>query len=96
MNLESLRHLLSSYLATREAIGLKDRRHRKVLEDFLQYVAKAKPAGPIPAQMVVDWACSTPHSDAVASQSFRFRIARAFLIHVKTVFPETETLHISI
>ena len=67
MNLESLRHMLDSYLATREAIGLKDRRHRKLLEDFLQHVAKEKPAGPIPAQMVVDWACSTPRPDAAAS-----------------------------
>ena len=42
MNLESLRHMLDSYLATREAIGLKDRRHRKLLEDFLQHVAKGE------------------------------------------------------
>lgn len=90
MNLENLHHMLNSYLATREAIGLKDRRHRKLLEDFLRHVAKEQPAGPIPAQQVVDWACSTPHPDAIASQSFRFRIARAFLIHVKTVVPETE------
>jgi integrase/recombinase XerD len=90
MNLENLHHILNSYLTTREAIGLKDRHHRKLLEDFLQYVSKEQPAGPIPAQLVVDWACSTPHPDAIASQSFRFRIARAFLIHVKTVLPETE------
>lgn len=90
MNLESLADMLNSYLTTREAIGLKDRRHRKLLEDFLQHVSKEQPAGPIPAQLVVDWACSTPHPDAIASQSFRFRIARAFLIYVKTVVPETE------
>jgi hypothetical protein len=68
----------------------RPRVHRTLLKEFLQYVAKQKPDGPIPAQMVVDWACSTPHADAVASQSFRLSIARAFLIHVKTVFPETE------
>ena len=90
MNLESLDPMLNRYLATREAVGLKDRRHRKLLKEFLEYVAKQKPDGPIPAQMVVDWACSTPHADAVASQSFRLSIARAFLIHVKTVFPEAE------
>lgn len=90
MSLENLHVILSSYLATRKAIGLKDRRHRKLLDDFLDHVARKNPGGPIPAQLAVDWACSTPDSDAVASQAFRLGIARGFLTHVKTVLPETE------
>jgi len=90
MKQEDLHHLLNCYLATREAIGLKDRRHRKLLEDFLQHAAKKQPAGPISAQLVVDWAYSTAHSEAFASQAFRLSTARGFLTYVKTVFPETE------
>ena len=90
MNLEHLHQMLTRYLATREAIGFKDRRHRKLLEDFLQHIARKQPGGPISAQLAVDWACSTPHPDAVASRAFRLSVARGFLTHVKSVLPETE------
>jgi integrase/recombinase XerD len=90
MSNETLRFMLNSYLATRKAIGLKDRRHRKLLEDFLGHLAKIESTGPILAQLAVDWAGATPHSDAVASQSHRLSVARGFLIHLKSVFPETE------
>ncbi len=90
MTLENLQFILNSYLATREAVGLKDRRHRELLEDLLEHLAKKPSAGPIPAQLIVDWACSTPDPDAVASQCARLSIARGFLTHVKSVFPETE------
>jgi integrase len=90
MNLENLRHMLNSYLAIREAIGLKDKRHRKLIEDFLQHVARKQAAGPFPAQLAVDWACLTLRPDAVAGRAFRLSVVRGFLTHVKTVFPETE------
>ena len=90
MNLEDLRHLLNSYLGTREAIGLKNRRHRKLLEDFLQYISNQQAVGPFPARLAVDWACSTLRPDAVAGQAFRLTIVRGFLTYLKTVFPETE------
>lgn len=89
MKLEDPHHMLNCYLTTREAIGLKDRRHRKLLEDFLQHTATKQPAGPIPVQLVVDWACSTSHPDAFAGQAFRLSTARGFLTYLKTVFPET-------
>jgi integrase len=90
MNPEKLHHLLNNYLATRDAIGLKDRRHRKLLDDFLAHVVRKLSAGPVPAQLAVDWACSTTDSDALASQAFRLSVVRGFLTYVKTVLPETE------
>src|SRR5262249_14131618 len=88
MNVQGLYKILNDYLAVREAIGLKDRRHKAVLEDLLRHIAR-RPA-PIAAQVVVDWACSTPHPEALASQAFRLRVARSVRAYVKTIDPETE------
>lgn len=92
MSSRDLYAILNDYLATRAAMGLKDRWQRKLLEGFLERVAAEQANGPITAQLAVAWACATSRTDAVASQSFRLSVVRGFLTHVRTVIPETELL----
>jgi integrase/recombinase XerD len=90
MSSRDLHAILNDYLATREALGLKDRWRRKLLEEFLERVAAEESKGPITAQLAVDWACATSRPDALASQSFRLSVVRGFLTHLRTIIPETE------
>ncbi len=90
MNSKELLCLLDSYLATRRALGLKDGPHRRLLKDFLQYVAKEGTFGPALTQRVLDWACSTPNPHAITRQILRFRVVRGFLSYLKTVCPQVE------
>ena len=50
---------LESYLAVREAMGQPVRAERKLLGEFLAFVAERQPSadGPIRAEWALDWAC---------------------------------------
>jgi hypothetical protein len=53
------RQHLESYLAVREAMGYSVRIERKLVGEFLNFVADHQngSAGPIRAEWAVDWAC---------------------------------------
>lgn len=90
MNIKELLCLLDSYLAARRAMGLKDGSHRRLLKDFLQYIAKERTFEPALTQRALDWACSTSNPHAITCQIVRLRVARGFLSYLKTIFPQVE------
>src|SRR6516225_4534606 len=93
---ENLWHLhLESYPAVREALGYSVRAQRKLLGEFLDFVADRPKgaAGPIRAEWALDWACMFSPRRGIGGQAGRLSIVRGFLAYVRAFLPETEVPH---
>jgi integrase len=66
------------------------RAERTLLRDFVRFIEQTRSAGPIQAQMAVDWACASSTKRGRGSASQRLSMARRFLAYVKAALPETE------
>ena len=65
-------------------------RRRRLLQDFVAYLAQHGDGPPIRAHLAVDWACRGSATRGPSGQHARLSIARGFLIHLKASLPETE------
>lgn len=78
---------LDRYLLGRQAVGLKEARHRKLLREFIQYLADHPADENAWACAAYDWACATPCSTAIHSQRCRLQVVRGFLLFLKSSHP---------
>lgn len=78
------------YLAVRSALGFADRAAKTLLPDFVYFLNERRGAGPIRAEMAVDWACSGKHGVSSSGQATRLTMARGFLAHLRASEPDTE------
>jgi integrase/recombinase XerD len=83
---------VESYLAVREAMGQSVRPKRKLLDEFLAFVAERQPSGggPIRAEWALDWACLLSRRRGVNGRAGRLSIVRGFLSYLRVFLPETE------
>src|ERR1700738_4570345 len=81
---------LSNYLVLRDALGYKTSRSKTLLQKFVDYLAKYTTDTQIPAKVTIDWACNSSPIAGIGGQYGRLLLARGFLVHLKTKFPETE------
>ena len=89
------RQHLESYLAVREAMGYSVRIERKLVGEFLDFVADHQndTAGPIRAEWAVDWACMLSPRRGVNGQAGRLSVVRGFLTYLRAFLPETAVPH---
>ncbi len=90
MNFSELPDRLERYLALRRAIGFQMHAEERLLRDFVAFVEAHGSPGPVRAQTVVDWACSTAERCGPGGQARRLSVARGFLSHLRAAVPETE------
>jgi hypothetical protein len=60
---------MECYLAARSALGFADRAAKTLLPDFVHFLNERRGAGPIRAEMAVDWACSGKHGVSSSGQA---------------------------
>ena len=63
---------------------------RRLLQDFVAYLAQHGDGPPIRAYLAVDWACRASTTRGPSGQHARLSVARGFLLHLKASLPETE------
>ena len=90
MSRPDLHRSLDTYLSVREALGFQMRAERTLLRDFVRFVENAQVAGPIRAQLAVDWACASSSTRGASGASQRLSMARGFLTYLRASLPETE------
>lgn len=90
MTINELQTRLDTYLALREALGFATRAIKRLLQDFVAYLAQHGDSHPIRAHLAVDWACRASATRGPSGQHSRLSAARGFLIHLKASLPETE------
>jgi integrase len=79
---------VESYLAVRRAMGFPMKFEEPRLRDFVAFVkAKSTDQG-IPAQLAVDWACSSP--GGIGIRASRLGVARGFLLYLSASMPGIE------
>ncbi len=88
MSTTDLRLRLEGYLNLRQALGFSMRATTSRLKDFVHFIEEKGHAGPITAQLAVEWACST--SAGCGGQAQRLSMVRGFLSHLRATVPETE------
>ena len=76
MTRPDLHHHLEVYLSVREALGFQMRAARTLLRDFVEYVEHAQIAGPVQAQLAVDWACASSSLRMTCASTSRLAKAR--------------------
>lgn len=81
---------LECYLELRRSLGFQMEAVGRLLRDFVRFVHEQNHAGPITAQIAVDWACSTAKRCGPAGVSHRLSFARGFLTYLRAAVPETE------
>jgi integrase len=79
-------------LAVREAMGQPVRAERKLLGEFLAFVAERQPggSGPIRAEWALDWAGLLSPRQGLSGRAARLSIVRGFLTYLRAFLPETE------
>jgi integrase/recombinase XerD len=90
MNPDALHRSLASYLALREALGFRVHPAKLLLTDFVHYVSTQNVAGPIRAQLAIDWACSGSATRGPGGQAARLSLVRGFLSFLRASTPDTE------
>jgi hypothetical protein len=78
------------YVGLRHALGYVVRSEEKLLKDFVRFIGAQAIAGPIRAQMALDWACTFSPGRGAAGQVNRLKVVRGFLSYLQTAIPETE------
>lgn len=81
---------LDMYISVRTALGFQMRAERTLLRDFVRFVEDTQIAGPIRAQMAVDWASAASPTRGMAGVSQRLSMVRGFLAYLRATLPETE------
>jgi integrase/recombinase XerD len=89
MTRPDLHHHLEAYLSVREALGFQMRAARTLLRDFVQYVEHMEVAGPMRAQLAVDWACAASAPRGTSGATQRLSLVRGFLAYLRATIPET-------
>jgi len=90
MNTDILQRSLTAYLAIREALGFRRQPTASLLTDFVQYVLTHNLAGPIRAQLAVEWACRGSVSRTGGAHAARLTKVRGFLHFLRASAPDTE------
>jgi integrase/recombinase XerD len=90
MNINELQIRLDASLALREALGFATRATRKLLHDFVAYLAQHGDGPPIRAHLAVAWACHASATCGPSGPHARLRAARGFRLHLHASLPETE------
>lgn len=81
---------LERYLALRRAFGFAMRAEEALLRDFVRVVEARGLAGPLRAQLALDWAGGVPGRCSPGHRARRLSVVRGFLIHLRAARPETE------
>jgi integrase/recombinase XerD len=81
---------LEAYLALESALGFPIRAREKQLRNFVAFVEANGIAGPITAQLALDWACAASDRCGISGKAARLSVARRFLSHLSAVVPGTE------
>ena len=79
---------MESYLTLRRAMGFPMKFQEPRLRDFVAFVEAKHTGEGIPAQLAVDWACSS--HGGIGIRSSRLGVARGFLLHLSASLPGIE------
>lgn len=90
MSAADLMERLERYLALRRALGFPMRAQERLLRDFVEYVSRSEPVGPIRSELAVQWACSTAGRCGSGGQASRLTLVRGFLTYLRALDQETE------
>lgn len=90
MSLGDLLLHLEAYLALESALGFPIGAREKQLRNFVAFVDANGIAGPITAQLALDWACAASDRCGISGKAARLSLARRFLFHLSAVVPGTE------
>ena len=88
MKLSELTTRLESYLALRRAMGFPMKFQEPRLRDFVAFVEAKRIGEGIPAQLAVDWACSSPGGTGIRAS--RLGVARGLLMYLSASMPGIE------
>jgi hypothetical protein len=78
------------YVGLRRALGYVVTSEEKLLKDFVRFVEAQMVAGPIRAQIALDWACMPSPGRGLAGQTSRLKVVRGFLSHLQAAMPDTK------
>jgi integrase/recombinase XerD len=81
---------LDAYISFRVALGFHMRAERTLLRDFIGFIEARGEAGPIRAQLAVEWACALSARRGPGGAAQRLSMARGFLTYLRAILPETE------
>jgi integrase len=90
MTTAELNTRLESYLAIRNALGVRIQAEGRLLRSFVQFLESKGNPHPIRAHIAIEWACLFCTSRGSSGQASRLSIARKFLSHLRATIPETE------
>ena len=90
MNEVDLRRHAEGYVALKITLGMPMRAERRLLDDYIRFVAACNGTVPLCAQLAVDWACQRVNGRGEAGQAQRLSVARGFLSYLKAIVPGTE------
>jgi integrase len=88
VKLSELTTRLESYLALRRAMGFPMKFQEPRLRDFIAFVEANGASEGIPAQLAVDWACSSP--GGIGIRASRLGVARGLLMYLSASMPGIE------
>ncbi len=83
MSLGDLLLHLEAYLALESALGFPIGAREKQLRNFVAFVDANGIAGPITAQLALDWACAASDRCGISGKAARLSLARRFLFHLR-------------
>lgn len=81
---------LESYLAIRQALGLRVGVDRRLLGEFLDFASQRGSEGPIRAHWALEWACAGPAARGTSAQAKRLSVVRGYLQYLRAFLPDTE------
>ena len=81
---------LERYLEVRRALGFQMGTHEGPLHEFVAFVEDRGLAGPVQAQVAVDWAGSMAPRCGPPGQAQRLSIVRQFLTYLQAIDPQTQ------
>ena len=90
MNTAILQRSLTASLAIREALGFRPHPMASLLTDCVQYVRTQTLAGPLRAQLAVEWACRGSVSRSGGAPAARLTSGRGFLHFLRASAPDTQ------
>ena len=90
MNADFLDSQLVAYLSLRQALGFQMQAERVLLPKFVAFAKTQDHAGPIRAQIALEWACQESIRRGPGGAARRLSIARGFLLYLQASAPDTE------
>jgi integrase/recombinase XerD len=91
MNNNKLHLQLDVYLGLRQALGYRQAdREAKLLRQLVDFLDGQTPPGPVTSQLVLDWLDTHYPNSSPPQNARRLDTVRQFLMHLSTVFPDTQ------